>query len=154
MAEIRNLIEGTLWWVQASGSGVAWATASAPTSGLIGYVTTMTYTSAQTLETVMNRGTPTHHKVVDKQQIAITFDLQWGVTGDYPTFSSGSGASVPMIHLEHKATAPEATDAIWTQFHGVALESIAWTEAAPLDTQTWTMRALAMNGPTASGYVS
>jgi hypothetical protein len=114
----------------------------------------MTYTSAQTLETVMDRGTPTHHKVVDKQQIAVSWDLLHGITGDYPTFASGSGASVPMIHLEHQATAPEATDAIWTQFHGVALESIAWTETTPVNTQTWTTRALATNGPTASGYLS
>jgi len=153
MAETRTLREGTLRWVVCSGSGLTWATASAPASGLIGYVTNMTYNSAQTVETIMDRGTPTHHKVTDKQQITISWDLQWGITGDYPTFLSGSGASVPMILLEHKATAPEAGAGVYTQFHGVALEGVNWTEGSPTDTQTWNCRALAMNGPTASGYL-
>lgn len=154
MGETRNPREGTLRWVQGSGSGAAWATASAPTSGLIGYVTNMTRTIAQTMEPVMQRGTPTHWKKVDDQAVALSWDLLWGVTGDYPVFASGSGASVPLLHLEFKATAPEALAGIWEQYHGVVADSIALTETNPVNTQTWTCRALSACASTASGYLS
>ena len=154
MGEVRNLREGSLRFVQASGSGSAWATASAPVSGLLGFVADFQFTSAQTLETVKDRGTPSHHKVTELMEIQGSFSVQWGVTGDYPNWTiSGSGATVPMKHLEHKATAPEAGGAIYHQFHGVALEQVQFTEGSPANTQQYTFRALAYVGPTASGYL-
>ena len=39
MPETRNLLEGTLRWVLASGqTGTAWSTAATPVSGLLGFV--------------------------------------------------------------------------------------------------------------------
>ncbi len=38
MPEVRIMSEGTLRYVQGSGSGRTWGTASAPASGLYGYV--------------------------------------------------------------------------------------------------------------------
>jgi hypothetical protein len=155
MSEVRNSYEGELRWVVASGTGVAWATASAPASGLIGYVTDVNFTSAQTIETVMDRGIPDHHKIVDKQPITTTFNLNWGVTADYPTFVSGSGASMPMIHLELKSKQPErgADSGLYIQIHGCALEQFQFNETSPVNTQNYSVRGLAMVGPTASGYL-
>lgn len=153
MTEVRNQYEGTLRWVNASGSGSTWATASAPTSGLLGFVTNFTYTSAQTTEVISNRGIPSHIKQIDKQPITCSWDLLWGITGDYPVWTSGSGASVPMIHLELRSTAPEATAGIWLQIHGVVADSVTFTETNPANTQTWTCKGLAMM-VTGSGYLS
>jgi hypothetical protein len=157
MAEIRNLPEGTLRWVYASGSGRSWATASAPTSGLWGFITNFTYTSARDIQGVYDRGQPSHQKFVQNTIINGSFDIQWGVTADYPSVTqSGSGATVPMLHLEHRASAEEQGGgaAIWNQFHGVAILSDNWTETTPANTLTVNFQALGMNGPTASGYLS
>jgi len=156
MTEVRTLREGTLRWVQASGSGTSWATASAPTSGLLGFVTNFTRTSAQTMEPINDRGTLSHWKKADDQPVAVSWDLLYGVTADYPVWASGSGASVPMIHLEFKATAPEGAagaGTLWEQFHGVVADQIILTETTPADTYSYTCRALAMNGPTGSGFL-
>ena len=153
--EIRTHLEGTLRWVQASGSGRTWATASAPASGIFGYVQEgATYTSGQTITTVMDRGIPDHHKLASKD--AITFSLTVLSTGFIPSPSSGSGASVPMWHLELRESQPEvgSGSAIYTQFHGVAPNSIVWTENAAGNTFQVQGVALSMNGPTASGYLS
>jgi hypothetical protein len=164
MGEVRNAREGTLRWVRASGSGVAWATASAATGtggtdtgawGTIGYVTNFRFTSGQTIETVSERGTPTHNKLVSREAPTVTFDVQWGVTAQYPDWTlSGSGASVPMIHLELESKAPEAGagKAIYHQFMGVVKNSNDFSEGAT-NTQTWNLKALAMSGPTGSGYL-
>lgn len=151
MAEVRTMAEGAVYWVQASGSGTAWATASAPASGLFGFVQSMNYTSGRRVVTVSERGTPNHHKVVGKDPINISITFAW--TGVYPTAVSGASASVPMFHLEHKADYPEAAStAQYHQFHGVVPQSIQWTEGEQ-DTIQMTMVALGMNGPTASGYM-
>jgi len=87
--------------------------------------------------------------------VTVSFDVQWGITGDYPpTTATGDGASVPMIHLELKSTAPEAGAAIYQQLHGVALTQVQFSEGSPANTQSWQGVALAMNGPTASGYIA
>ena len=62
MAEVRTNFEGSLRYVQGSGSGTSWATASAPVTGLIGYVTNLTWTSAQDFLVVSDNGVPTHQK--------------------------------------------------------------------------------------------
>ena len=154
MTEVRNAFEGTLRWVNASGSGATWATASAPTSGLLGFVTNVTFTSGQQVAVIYNRGIPSHQKVTQKDAITMNFDVQWGVTGDYPDFNvTGSGATVPMKHFELKSTAPEAGGAIYHQFVGVAKLNNNLTEANPANTQTWSLQGLAMVGPTGSGYL-
>jgi hypothetical protein len=151
MAEVRNLMEGTLYWVQGSGSGKTWATASAPTSGLFGFVQSMNYSSAQRLVAVSNRGIPDHWKQVGKDPISISVTFAW--TGSTPTAISGASASVPFWHLEYKADMPEAAStATYFQFIGVPVQSLQWTEGDQ-DTVQFTMQALAMVGPTASGYI-
>lgn len=153
MAETRNSLEGKLYWVAASGSGTTWATASGAATGLLGYVSDFNFSSAQQVQQIMDRGVPSHHKQVAKDPISVSWSVQWGVTGDYPTFASGSGATQPMIHLELQSTAPEADGLIAYQFHGVAMQNYNWTEGTPANTQQWQGVALAMNGPTGSGYV-
>lgn len=154
MAEVRTLREGELRYVRASGSGAAWATASAPVSGLLGYVQDFSFTSAQTITTIMNRGSVDHHKMTQLSPIDVTFRFLW--TGGNFSAVSGAGATVPMVHLEHRASAAEigATSAFWHQFHGAALVSTQLQEAAEGDTINMTFRCLAMIGATASGYLS
>lgn len=154
MAEVRTHLEGTLRWVQASGSGSAWATASAPASGIFGYVQEgASYTSGQTITTIMNRGIPDHHKLASKE--AITFSFTLLSTGYIPSPASGSGASVPMWHMELRESQPEnGGTGIYTQFHGVAVNSVVMTENAAGNTFQVQGVALAMNGPTASGFLS
>jgi len=154
MTEVRNSTEGSLRWVQASGSGSTWATASAPASGLIGYVSNVTFTSARDVQVISNRGIPSHHKFVAKTPVSVQFDLQWGITGDYPPMNvTGSGATVQMVHLELKSTAAEDGSALYHQIHGVSINSMAWTETTPANTMQFQGVGLAMVGPTASGYL-
>ena len=155
MAERRTLKEGTLYWVMASGSGRTWGTASAAVSGLFGLVASMNYTSAIDMTLVSERGTPDHWKAGQAQAIDLSISLGW--TGYIPTAVSGSGASVPMWHLEYKAIEPErgptANTGRWLQWHGVPVNSIKLSESMDGDTLDFTLKALSMNGPTASGYI-
>lgn len=154
MPEVRTITEGTLRWVQASGSGRTWTTASGAPSGTFGYVTNFRFASAREVLAVMNRGVPDHHKIVSQPAVRVSFDLQWGVTGDYPALAaSGGGASVPMVHLELKSTAPEAGGSLYFQFRGVAFQGHEFAAGMPADTLRWEGIALAMNGPASSGYL-
>jgi hypothetical protein len=154
MSEVRNFSEGELWWVQASGSGRVWATASAPASGLLGYVQAgFSYTSAAKYTPIMERGIPDHWKFTERSPIDLSFTML--STGGVPAAASGSGASVPMIHLELKHKRPEHPgSAFYEQFHGVPIESLVFKEAAEGNTIDCKFRALGMNGPTGSGFLS
>ena len=155
MPEIRVAKEGTLSWVNASGSGTSWATASAPASAVMGYCQSFTHDSARTTVQVMDRGVPTHHKEVSKQAISVSFDVLYGVTANYPNNTAlGSGHSVPgLLHLEYKATAPEQGGAIYYQLYGVVANTISFAEAENGDTLRFQCVALGMSGPTASGFL-
>lgn len=119
------------------------------------YITNLTFTSGQNLIVANNRGVPSHWKQGDKTPIDVSFTLNEAITGEFPEPQSGSGASMPIYHFELKQNAPEnpAVTGIYYQFHGVALASMAWTEG-DLNERAYTMQALAMVGPTASGYLS
>lgn len=152
MAEVRTLAEGTLRWILASGSGTTWATASAAASGTFGYVTEFSYTSGQRTVQISDRGVPTHNKVVGKDAIQVQTTFLW--TGHIPSAISGSGASVPMFHIEHVANAPEnGNTGRYHQFHGAVVGSQQLSEAEEGNTIQLQFMALAMNGPTASGYL-
>lgn len=141
--------------MQASGSGKTWATASAAATGLLGYVQQFSFTSAVQIATIMERGIPDHHKVTQKTPIDLTVQYMW--TGGFFDAGSGSGASVPMLHLEFRAARPEVgdgTSAFYYQFHGVTRISNQVSEQAEGDTINITYRALAMTGPTGSGYIA
>lgn len=155
MPEVRTQLEGLLMFVQASGSGASWATASAPASGVLGYVQDVSFTSAQTITTVKDRGIPTHHKMVERDPISVSFSFLW--TGSaLSTPASGSGASVPMYHMELRASAPEmvgSPSAWYYQFYGIPIQSVDFREQRDGDQISFRSVALGMNGPTASGYL-
>lgn len=154
MAEVRIQAEGSLWWVQASGSGNVWATASAPASGLMAYMQSFTYISAQTIATISDRGVPIHHKVQSKQPITLNPQFLW--TGTYPTALTASGASVPLFHLEFKATQPEIANGTgrYLEFLGAAMPSLQFTEQPAGDQVNLQFVCLGLVGPTGSGYLS
>lgn len=154
MSEVRVAREGTLRFVQGSGSGTAWTTASAPASGTLGYVQSFSFTSGQNLVTISDRGNPDHHKVTMKNPIDLTVNYLW--TGGFHNAGSGSGASVPFYHFEWRAATPEVgdgTSAFYYQFYGVAQVSNQVSEQTDGDTIAITYRALRMLGPTGSGYL-
>lgn len=154
--EVYVMSEGALRWVQASGSGEnpysAWKTGSAPPSGVLAYVQSFSYTSGAALTTIKDRGVPMHHKRTSLNEIQVTFQTLW--TGAKPNLSAYN-ASVPMMNLEFEqdATLP-VQSANYVQFHGVAIESLQFSEAENGNTMQYTCRALGMNGPTASGYIA
>ncbi len=159
MPEIRNLPEGELRWVQASGTG-GWNTASAPASGLFGYVRDgMTFQQPFRFEPYFNRGTAGGFKFVRKEQGQINFTLGYGVTADYPpTAITASGVSTPQIHLEFRAKAPEylglsAGSGIYWQFHNCVPLGPRVTENEREDQAQFSFQYLNQVGPTGSGYL-
>lgn len=160
MSEIRTMIEGAFSLVQASASGGGasgarvWGTGSAPPSALnVAYVTQMGFTSARTLNTMSNRGLPTHHKNGGAQPIQVNLTLKW--TGQWTGFATASGATMPMAHGELKvANAEEGGTGRYYQFHGIAIQQEQFTEADDGDTLALSFIALGINGPTGSGYLT
>lgn len=152
MPEARTRREGIFRMVAASGSGRTWATASAPVNHLMGLVRDFTFSSAQTITTIDERGTPDHHKITSVDPISLTLQFLW--TGQFPTGASGSGASVPMFHTEFRAAQPELNNSgAYMQFHGCAIKSVKFSERVEGNTIDLEMVALAMNGATGSGYL-
>lgn len=158
--EVRVMAEGTLWGVQASGSGRTWATASAALTALYGFVQDgFSFNSAQTTVQIMERGVPDHHKVVEKAALDVTVkNLVSYQTGQQLPFAvaTAAGTTVPMQHLELKIKALEigAGSAMYYEFLGVVPNSFKFTEAKNGNTMDMTFKALAMVGPTASGFIS
>lgn len=154
MAEVRVMMEGELRFVAASGSGRTWATASAPASGIFAYVEAFKFTTGQTITTIKNRGIPDHHKVTEKDPIEIEFEFLW--TGAHPAPASGSGATVPMWHLEFRASAQETFPGSgqYYQFHGCAFQSNDFSEEMEGDKNKFKVVALAMSGANVSGFLS
>ena len=154
-SEVRTFPEGTLRMVQASGSGRTWATAATPVSALLGYVQAgMSIQSARTITTIMERGVPDHHKVTEAAPLTLTFTFKH--TGVIPTGVTAPGASVPMWHIEHRASAVEngTVTGVFNQIIGCVIESNNWTENADGNTIQLTFKALAANLYTGSGYLS
>lgn len=154
-SEVRTFPEGTLRFVQQSGSGRTWATAATPVSGLIGYVRAgQSIASARTINTIMERGYPDHHKFGEATPPEWTFSFLQ--TGIIPTAVTGAGASVPMWLLEHRASAPEngTQTGIFNQLMGGVIISQGWTENAEGNVFNMTIRGLAQNLATGSGYLS
>jgi hypothetical protein len=158
VSEARVRAEGELRWVQASGSGKSWATAASPASGLLAYVTDFTWNSAVTDIQIFDRGALSHHKQTTEQVLTVNFTVQVAATGNLPVVASGSGASKMMAHLEFRMKRPEvaggasAGSGAYYTFHGVPLSQLAFTEGDP-NTLAYTLFALGMVGPTASGYL-
>lgn len=154
--EIRVLSEGTLRWVQSSGTG-GWNTASAPASGLLGYIQPgFTFSQTEDFVPAFDRGVPKHFKLVRKEVGKGEFKVLYGITADYPpTAVTASGVSVPQIHLEFRANYTEngTASGLYWQFRNVVLSTPKITEADNGDDATWSFQYLSHNGPTASGYL-
>lgn len=156
--EVRVFAEGALYWVQASGTGGTFGTASAASGTLVGYVQAgMNQTSGQRLVTIMDRGNPKHHKVIGKEPIELTIEFLQAVTANDPaiTVATSPGASTKMLHMELKSDSVElgGGSATYRQFRYGALSDNQWTEQEEgnVARQTWVF--LEMNGPTGSGYI-
>lgn len=169
--EARVMREGTLRWTQAgSGTGgtvaAGWVTASGAQTGLIGYVQAgQNFDRAFTVQTISDRGLPKHHKIVATQPIELDFTVLFGVTGDWPgmtPFLTASGFSTPQWHFEWKQHDVEAAGkdvpftgtGIYYQFTNATILSTRPSEAVDGNTNAFKFRALAVAGPTASGYLS
>ena len=153
--EVRTMQEGILRWVQASGSGTTWATASAPQSGVVGYVQSFSHTNPNAKEytTIRDRGVKTHHKFMQDPDLEVTFEFLWTGTYAYPT-ATASGASVPMFHLEYRASAVENPGTgYYYQYYGCVMNADNLTENAEGDTVSLTFIPLKINGPSGSGYL-
>lgn len=155
--ETRVFAEGSLRWVQASGTG-GWVTASAPQSALMGFVQAgLTFQSANNAITIMERGIPSHHKEIGKAPPTITFTYFHAVTANIPsrTVNTASGVTVKAAHFELKMNAVESANAAaeYYQFvHGVIMTE-GFTEAENGNNYQETWQFLSMLGPTASGYL-
>lgn len=157
MSEARVFAEGALRYVEASGSGTSWGTASAATTGLVSYVQAgLAAASARRVATIMERGFPSHHKIIGAEAPTVQFTyLLSNVAGVLPYTATADGASVPLYHLELKSDADEGdATAVWQQFIRGVLESRNITEAEEGNTVQENWRFIAMNGPTASGYIA
>jgi hypothetical protein len=159
--EVRTYREGTLRWVQASGRGTGWTTASAPQSGLFGFVQEGAnyQVGANEFVPIYNRGSLSHNKLVRNLPVEGSFTVLEGITGDWPDMRIGtaSGATVPMIHLEFKYLYTElgAGSGYYYQVMGVPFpEGVRVTEGAEGNSREYTFRGLTAVGPTASGYLS
>jgi hypothetical protein len=156
--EARIFAEGSLRWTVASGTGQSWVTASAPTTGLIGYVqvgTVMTQTDKRIL--VSERGIPDHWKNAGRDAVTLKIKFLQANTGQYPPTSvTAPGASLPMLHMELKHDMKELggpTAQFYQFINGVRMPNV-WTEAEngnSLD-QTWSF--INVVGPTGSGYLA
>ena len=168
MAEARVMAEGTLRWVQAgSGTGGAvttgWVTASGNATGVLGYVQAgLNFDKGFNVQTISDRGIVSHHKNLGNNPIEVEFTVLYGQTADYPPSVTASGFSLPQLHLEWKAHLTEVAGkgvpftgtGMYYQFHNAARLSERTTEAEAGDTMAFRFRAIAVVGPTASGYLS
>src|SRR3990167_2595498 len=149
--EVRTFAEGSLRWVQSSGTG-AWHTASAPVSALVGFVQAgLGVNSGRNVVTVMERGFPHHHKIIGANPIEVQFTYLQSVTANMAKPATATGVSTPQVHLELRSTdteLPAATAQYW-QFHNAILLTQAVAEGENGNTIQETWRALDMVGPTA-----
>ena len=154
--EARIFAEGSLRYIQASGTG-GWVTASAAISALLGFVQAgMSYNSARGVATVMERGLPHHHKFTDSQPPEVTFTYLQAATANKLAIATASGVSTPQAHFELRHTDAEiaAASGQYFQFANGVKVSEGWTEAAEGNQWQETWRFLTMTGPTASGYMT
>ena len=159
--EIRNFAEGNLRWVDASGTG-GWVTAAGAATALVGFVQAgMNFSTAQEVQTILERGSADHHKIASLGPgVDITFTYLQGVTGNSPNPGTAAGASVPAVHFEIRHDRSERVPltnnprGYFWQFIHCTLLSKGWTEQAEGNQYQETWRALAIDGPSASGYLS
>jgi hypothetical protein len=157
-AETRNMLEGNLYIVSASGQATGWITASGASGVLLAYVQNFTYTSGRQIAAISDRGRAKHFKVTQYDPVAMSFTVAYGITAHYPTAITGNGSTEPMYNIEFKQVAAEqgsTASGIYLQFYGVDLPSQLFTEGSPSNTlQFQNIQALGMIGPAATGYLA
>jgi hypothetical protein len=154
--EVRTFAEGTLRWVQASGTG-GWATASGAQTGLIGFVQAgASFASAREFAQIRERGKLHHHKFQSDNATELTFTYLQSVAASGANPATASGASTPQVHMELRQQAAEdgATSGEYFQFRNGVMLSRGWTEAEEGNQYQETWRFLSWLGPTASGYIA
>jgi hypothetical protein len=154
--EVRVFYEGTLRWVQASGTG-AWQTASAAPTALVGFVQAgFSVNSGQNVVTIMDRGQPHHHKVTQVNPLDVSFTYLLAATANIVQPATAVGASTKQAHFELRIRADEdsATSYMYYQFINGVRKNINLAEAENGDTLKEDWVFLSMNGPTASGYIA
>jgi hypothetical protein len=157
MSEVRVFAEGALRWAVASGSGQAWQTASGGATGLLSYVEAgMTNASARKVTTIMERGYPSHHKIVGADAPTIQFSYKESNIAQAPVYTAtADGASIPLLNFELKSDADEGdATAVWRQFIRGTRVSQQFTEGEEGNMVQETWNFIAMSGPTGSGYIA
>lgn len=179
MPEVRVWREGTLRWVEASagpgisatgwvtGAAVATATSTAAwgaLSGLIGFVQPgFTFNYPREFSTPEDRGTPVMHKWARVPVVEATFRVLDGITGDWPTGNTAIGPSAlgltnpPQFHFEFREQIPAVESnltGIYYQLMGARILDRVHTEQAEGNMVEFRVRAMAVQGPTGSGYLS
>lgn len=153
--EVRNLTEGTLYVVQASGLGTSWVTASGASALLIGYVQTTTLDSGRTIVPIMDRGVVTHFKETERPPIAVGLSFFQSLTAQNPAIlGTGNQTTVKLWHLEIRSRAQEvgSGSAQYQQIYGCAFANNNWATQNPSNTITLQGQALGMGPITGSGY--
>ena len=153
--EVRVFYEGSLRWVQASGTG-SWATASAAPTALVGFVQAgFSFNSGQKVVTIMDRGQPHHHKVTQVNPIDVDWTYLLAATANIVQPATAVGASTKQAHFELRINAAEdsPTSYMYFQFMNGVRKSINAAEAEAGDTLKESWVFLSMTGPTSSGYL-
>lgn len=154
MPEVINFKNSVLALAVGNGSGRTWSTAAGAASTVFAFVQSMSWSSGRDIATIMDRGVPNHHKEIRRNPIELELEVFW--TGGFPGNPvTGASASVSHYNVELMAITDNATARTWYQFFGAAPTNTQFRsqDGNDADTFTLTMRALAMNGPTASGYI-
>jgi len=153
--EVRNMTEGTLWAVEASGLGTSWVTASGASALLMGYVQTTTLASGRTLATISDRGIPKHFKETERAAIAVGLSFFQNLTAQNPAIlGTGNQTTVKLWNLEIKSRAQElgSGSAQYQQIYGVGFSNNDWATQNPANTITMQGVGLGMGPITSSGY--
>ena len=148
MSQVFNLADGHFALVPASGlsaSGtglhaLGWRTAPGATAiGPLVYFEGLQVTSARTIRTIMNRGIPSHHKLVDRQALRLTFSY---------LHTGGEGIPTDLLHAQFGAIADDFSGNVaardFTHFTHCVLENQDLNEQPENNMRNVSMLALQM----------
>ena len=156
--EARVFAEGSLRWAVASGTGVAWVTASGGATGLVGYLDAgATFTRTENKVLIKNRGVPDHWKHIGHEAGMLKFKFLQANTAQYPpTSTTAPGASLPMVHFELKHAIPElgGPTAQYHQFINCVPMPTVLSEAEQGNAYDQTWSCIAVIGPSITGYLA
>ena len=153
MSQVFNLANGHFGWVHASGISAnpptaltsfaasarafGWLTAAGAESALdMLYFEGLSVTSAQNINTVMNRGTPAHHLLVARNALQLSFDM---------LYTGGAGLDPQQLyHLQWHALSEDGNQSAHQYFTHVRLVNGDFSERPEANMRSVTMVALQM----------